>query len=89
MNALVRDYIVERARELQRLDPDAFAEIRHKHEVEFNEPATAETAIADTDRCCFWLHWMGDWRVARLKETSAQEARSYKKRPRRGLAGVF
>ena len=79
----VKDYIVWRAREMQRLDPDAFAEIRAKHEVEFNEPATAETAIADGHRCSFWLHWMGDWRVARLKEASAQEARSHKKRPRR------
>ena len=83
MNELVRDYIVWRARELQRLDPDAFAEIRHKHEAEFNEPATAETAIADTDRCCFWLHWMGDWRVARLKEQSAAEASGAKRRRKR------
>ena len=83
MNDAVKDYIVWRARELQREDPDAFAEIRDKHQLEFNEPATAETAIADSHRCSFWLHWMGDWRVAKLKAASVQEARSHKKRPRR------
>ena len=83
MNDAVKEYIVWRARELQRLDPDAFAEIRDKHQLEFNEPATAETAIADNHRCSFWLHWMGDWRVAKLKEASAHEASQAKRRGRR------
>ena len=84
MNNKVKQYLVWRAGELKKLDPVAFEVIKERHIAEFGDHPTNRTVVADDDRCMFWLHWLADWRVARLKEESAAEARAQKKPRRRG-----
>ena len=77
MNNKVKEYLW-RAGELKRLDPVAFEVIKQRHIAEFGDHPTNRSVVSDDDRCMFWLHWLADWRVARLKEESAAEARAQK-----------